>query len=368
MRTTKNIISSILAGLVNELKKVLPLYKESDPLDKTPEQAISVAVAPEIKQLERLGIEATKQGCPLTASSKRDSSIGSLEDWGNLFIERLPNQATGGRYKATFTGSGTAAAGTQYLEQDSGFVFILESEVSGAGEGIIQSVGNEGETLINVGTELFAQQNTGLDETITISEILTYPQDEETTEDYRADVVEAVRITPHGGAKGDYILWAKEADDIYKVFPYTEIDKGYLYLMQLRTDDNPTGEATLQNIEDVEDILVEKDIMASGEIIVQSVIVRTYDITVSGLTDSSKEDLIQPALDAYFEAKFPFISGTDDENTRTDRVTKAEILKTIYDAVFPASISDATIEVDGSEVNDEYLPQGNIGEAEVTVE
>jgi hypothetical protein len=366
MRSTKDIISSILAGIVNELKKVLPLFRESDPLDKTAEQGFAVAIAPEIKQLERLGTEAAKQGCPLTASSKRDSSIGSLEDWGNLMLERLPDPAVGGRYKATFTGTGTAAAGTQYINQDTGFVYILESNVSAAGDGIINSVGNEGESVLNVGDELYAQQNTGLDEIITINEILTYPEDEETTENYRNDVVEAFRITPHGGAKGDYILWAKEVSGVFKAFPYNSVNSAKLYIMMLRTDDNPDGTPTLDMIEAVEEKLVEKDVMASGEIIVESVTARTYAIEIQDLSDDLKKDAAEEALEDYFNAKYPYISGIDNENLRTDRITKAEILKEVYDAVFPASVSDVVITAGGSAVTDEYLPEGTIAKPEVT--
>lgn len=365
-RTTKNIISSILSSVVNELKKVLPLFKEADALDKTVEQGVSVAVGPEVKQLDRLGVEASKQGCPLTSSSKKDSSIGALEDWGYLYLERYPDKAVGGRYSATFTGTGGASAGTQYVEQDTGFVYILESDVVAAGEGIVQSVGNDGETLLNIGAELFSQQNTELDDVITISEILTYPEDSETTENYRTDVVERVRITPHGGSKGDYILWSKKIDGIYKAFPYTTVNKASVYLMQLRTDDNLTGVATTTQIEDVETALDSVDVMASGEIEVLSVVNRIYDIEIQGLTDTTKQSDAEEGLKDYFDAKFPFISGIDNENTRTDRVTKAEILQSIYTAIFPASFSDATIEVNGVEINDEYLPDGTIGTAAVT--
>ena len=366
MRTTKNIVSSILSSLVNELKKVMPLFKESDAFDKTVEQGISVAVAPEVKQLERLGIEATKQGCPLTASSKEDSSIGALEDFGNLYLEREPDKAVGGRYSATFTGIGGAPAGTQYVQQDTGFVFILESNVAAAGEGIIQSVGNDGETLLNIGIELFSQQTTELDEIITISEILTYPQDSETTENYRDEVVERVRVTPHGGSKGDYVRWLKEVDGIYKVFPYTLVNIASNYLMQLRTDANPTGAATTTQIESAYTALDVQDVMASGDIEVLSIVNRIYNIEIQGLTNTAKQAVAIAALKDYFDAKFPFISGIDNENTRTDRVTKAEILQTVYTAIFPDSLADCYIEVHGVEVNDEYLPNGTIGTAEVT--
>jgi uncharacterized phage protein gp47/JayE len=288
-----------------------------------------------------------------------------MEDWGQLMLERLPDKAVGGRYKAIFTGSGTAAAGTQYLEQNTGFVFILESEVLAAGEGIIQSVGNDGESVLSPGTELFSQQNTGLDQLITISEVLTYPEDSESAEDYQADILERFRITPHGGSKGDYILWAKTITGINKAFPYTWPHTASVYLMQSRTVGNPTGAATGTQIAAVEAKYISEDVMASGEIRVETVQNRVYDITVEGLTDMSKAALVLPALKEYFYAKFPFISGVDNENTRTDRVTKAEILQTIYNAVFPASFSDAIIEVSGSQINDEYLPEGTIGSPEV---
>jgi hypothetical protein len=119
-------------------------------------------------------------------------------------------------------------------------------------------------------------------------------------------------------------------------------------------------------LEDIEDLLITKDVMASGEISVLPVVVRTYAIEIQGLSDEEKESDAETALKDYFDEKYPFISGIDNENLRTDRVTKADILKTVYDAIYPASVTDVVITAGGSPVIDEYLPEGTIGEAEVT--
>lgn len=367
MRTTKQIIASIYAGIVNELKKVMPLFKESDPLDKTVEQGIAIAIGPELKQLERLGVETAKQGCPLTASSKRDSSIGSLEDWGYLKLNRLPDKPVGGRYSATFTGTGTASAGTQYINQETGFVYILESDVLTAGEGTIQSVGNDGETVLSAGTELYAQQNTGLDDIITISSILTYPEDEETTESYRADVVDAFRVTPRGGAVGDYRIWSLEISGVFKAFPYTLVPtEGIVYIMAPRTDINPYGTVTLAKKNEVLAYLKNKEPMTTGEVFVFGMNLPEYAVEVVGLSDVTKQSLVLPALKEYFADKYPFIDGIDNEDLRTDRVTKVDIFKAVYDAVYPAGITDVIIKRSGLTITDEYLPMGSIGVPSVT--
>jgi hypothetical protein len=196
---------------------------------------------------------------------------------------------------------------------------------------------------------------------------LTYPADEETTESYKSDVVDAFRVTPRGGAVGDYRIWSLEVSGIFKAFPYTLIPtEGIVYIMYPRTDINPYGSVTNAKKAEVLAYLQGKEPMTTGETSVLGMNLPQYDVEVVGLSDVTKQSLVLPALQIYFAAKYPFIDGIDNEDLRTDRVTKVDIFEAAYNAVKPAGITDVIVRRAGNVVTDEYLPMGSLGVPAVT--
>ena len=369
MSTTSEIKERIVNSIIHEIKKIDSSFEE-DVLRKSVEDGLSIAIAPEIKQLERGITEAAKQGCPLTASSRNDSSNGQLENWGKIKILRDPDPAVPGEYTITITGTGTVPAGTQYVDDLTGFVYLLQAEVICVvtAVGTVKSVGNAAETTKYPGTVLYSQTTIpGIDSEAVIAAIVTAPEPAEDSEDYREKTVESFSTTPRGGAAGDYRVWGLEVEGVFKVFPYTFIPtEGIVYIMAPRTDANPYGTADNALKAAVLNYLKLKEPMTTGELYVLSVKNPEYVVEVIGLSDVLKQPLVLPALQTYFSKKYPYIDGVDNEDLRTDRVTKADIFKVVYDAVYPAGVADITVTRSALEITDEFLPMGAIGVPSVT--
>jgi uncharacterized phage protein gp47/JayE len=370
MSTTAQIKDRIVNAIVHELKKIDSTF-ENDALDKSVEEAVATALAGQFKLVEKDIELASRQGCPLTADSKTQHSNGSLEDWGVVKIARQPNPATPGQYTITITGTGTVTAGTQYIDDVTEFVYVLQSDVicAGTGTGTVKAVGEGSETVLAVGSSLFAQQKfDGIEDEVIVATVAVEPVDAEDYEDYRDVIVGSFRTTPRGGAIGDYIVWALEVTGVFKVFPYVSSvpTEGLVYIQAPQTTLNPTGIADSTLLTAVKAYLTTKEPMTTGETSVYSVIERAYVVDVVGLTDSTKESAVETALEAYFAGKYPFIDGVDDETLRTDRVTLADIYSVVYGAIGTASVYNITLTANAVSVTDEYLPAGNVGAVTVT--
>jgi len=178
--TTKKIIERIANGIKHEIKKVDDSF-ENDPSGETVEDAIATATAPSLKLLEKLSDESALQGCPLTATSRNDSSIGQLENWGRVKLLRDPFAPVPGKYTITITGTGTVLAGTQYIDDITEFVYVLQADVvcTGTGTGTVQSVGTGIELVKTVGTKLYSQKRVaGISDEVVIASVslLRHPQ------------------------------------------------------------------------------------------------------------------------------------------------------------------------------------------------
>ena len=365
MSSTFQIKERIANSVIHELKKVDNTISR-DPLRKAVEDALSIAIAGEIKLMYKLLEEASRQGCPLTATSSLKSSIGQLENWGRVKLRRDPFPAVPGEYEIEITGTGTIPAGTAYVDDVTEFVYLLIEDVvvDGTATGTVRSVGEGVELVKEIGTTLFTQQRVlGVEDEVTITAILTEPEPAETPEEYLEKILQSFATTPRGGAKGDYIVWGLEVAGTFRIYPYTGVTPniGNIYVQSNRTEGNPNGIPDEDIVNAVFDYLEVREPMTTGELNVYPINIREYEIEVSGLTDPAKEDLVQPALEEFFRAKFPFISGIDDIDLRTDRITKAEIMKTVFDAVRPAGIADVTVRKSALVITDDTLEQGTIG-------
>lgn len=363
MTTTKKYIERVANSVKHEVKKVDGSF-ENDPAGSTVEDGFSTAIAPELKLLEKEIEEASKQGCPLTATSKKDSSIGQAENWGNVKLGRDPNPAIPAEYTITINGTGTYYAGHQFTDDSTNFVFLLQSDVVSAGSAIgnIKSVGVGVEIVKTVGTILYSQSKVDdLSEEVVIESVVTSPVEAETTAEYIDEVIKSFSNTPRGGAIGDYRVWGLTVAGTKRIFPYNRPASGVVYIQADINDSNEYGIPTQTIIDLVEAVFDANDPMNTGELQTKAVIQNPYETEVLGLSDSTKQALILPKLKEYFVKKFPFIDTLDNENLRTDLVLKSDIYKIVADAVYPASISGIVLRSNGIEINDEYLPQGSIG-------
>lgn len=372
MSTTKQIQDRIYAALVHELKKVDATYEESI-LEKSFEKAFSVAIAPEFKLSEILTQNAAKQGCPLTADSEQDSSIGQLENWGSVKINRRPTKATGGEYTIEFTGTGTVAAGSQLIDQRTEGVYVLQADVVcvGTGTGTIKSATPGTDFALSVSDVLVLQQDfINIDDDATILTIVTDPTDAEDTELYRNDVVGSFRTTPRGGAIGDYVVWGEAVSGIYKIYPYSGglIADIFIYAQTVKTDVDPIGAATAGQLALVRTAIEAAQPMTAGNLEIKAMLEYTYDVTITGLSvpagesDVSYKTSAENTIKNYFKNKEPFRLGVDSDVERADYISVFELGSDVTDAISPATFTSIamtrTISGTPTNINSEQLANG----------
>jgi uncharacterized phage protein gp47/JayE len=361
MSTTAEIFQRIYTSIVTEIQKIDTTFN-SDPLKKSVEVAISKALAPEFKLLELLNQNAAKQGNPLEAFSKEVSSIGSLESWGDVKLNRQPDPATGGTYDLTVTGNGTVTAGIQYVNQGTGFVYLVQTDtvIVGSGTVEVKSVGTGSDVALDVATELFSQTTiTGIDNPATVASETTAPTAGETVEEYREDIIQAFRNTPRGGARGDYVVWADEVAGVLKGYPYTGggLNQMTVYVQSIADPQGVTSQALL---DDVQDYVESVQPATAGALTVISTIPREYDVEITNITATGLDATIQAAIDSYFEDKRPFLDGIDLESERADRIVNSEVFAVVQNAILPASFDNLQISYNSVDVPFENLPDGNI--------
>ncbi len=363
MTTTKKYIERVANSTKHEIKKVDSSF-ENEPSGATTEDGLATAIGAELKILDKNIDEAGLQGCPSTATSKKDSSIGQAENWVKVKLGRDLDPAIPAEYTVTISGTGTYKAGTQFIDDTTDFVYLLQADVicAGVATGNVKSVGDGVEIVKTVGTILYSQVRVSdLEEEVEIASIVTNPVDAETIEEAIEETVTSFSNTPRGGAVGDYRVWGLSISGVKRVFPYNRPAAGVVYIQADITDSNEYGIPTTTLLDEVEDHFDTLEPMHTGVLQTFAMVQNAYEVTVSDLSDSTKEALILPELKAYFVEKFPFIDSLDDEELRTDLVLKSDVYKIVADAVYPASISGITLKSNGAAINDEYLPQGSIG-------
>jgi len=172
---------------------------------------------------------------PDTATSELNG--GTLERFGRIRLSRNPRPQTAGVFKIQVTGSIGAdlrANLTFKSNEDSlnaGKLYILDTLIilSSTSEEIeTRSIGGGIEFNLKIGDKLTVTEPVlGLDNTVEVVEIIEQPLSSEDIEDYRAEILRSYQIEPQGGSRGDYRLWADDAQGVRLVYPYTKnVDSG----------------------------------------------------------------------------------------------------------------------------------------------
>jgi len=365
MSTTNQIKNRIFTSISDEVKGIDPTFNEVS-TEKNVTNAFSKALAPEVKLMEQYTVDAARQGNPKEADSNKDSDIGSLQDWGIIKLNRVEDAPTAGTYELGLTGTGTVAAGTQYVNQDTGFVYLVQTEtiITTIGDVVVKSADFGLEVALDVGTELFSVQKIpGINNPGIVNVELIAPLAGEETEEYREDILQSFRITPRGGAKGDYVVWGDEIVGVRRVYPYSGPGLGDItqYVQEIKTVGNPQGEASPAIVTEVDDNATLKQPMtATLSLTTVSIIRKQYFVGINNLSDDDQKPLIQQIVDDYFDQKELFLDGVDIENEREDIISKAELMALVQSEIFPATIDDLDVSDTGGSIIIEALPEGSI--------
>ncbi len=209
--TTKEIRDRIVADIELKINQATPLFFKSFT------RVIAAALALVFTILYKYGQWAYKQIFTVTQGEE------SLELKGSQY-DVLRKPATASVISATATGDDLTVipAGQTFRGSVNGLVYSVNTAV-----GIITSsieveltcltAGANG-NLLTGDTLTILQPIPGLDNLITVIDVVTEGEDEESIGEYRARISSREKRQPQGGALVDFIAWAKEVPGVTRAF------------------------------------------------------------------------------------------------------------------------------------------------------
>lgn len=362
---------------------------------KTVEKAISESHAKELWNAGLLNEKIRRQNNPLTADSITKVPYGTLEEWGIAKIGRKPFVEGRGEYRVQFEGTGGIyEAGNSFINTNTGFSYTLKERVV-VNEGSGADRVNFSSTLnFNATNARFASSNeTGISEGVVISdiggipaalkpgnlisstqilaginnpslvtEVIVEPTESESITEYKEDVLQAYRISPRGGARGDYVLWAEEVSGVKRVYPYAGDNDDLLGAAWIVIESTiGDGIASPELIDAIIRKIDSKIALSDCGIVFESVIVSKFTVFIEGLYGIDPDDLntvqndILSTVENYFKSIKPFIDGVDRSTAKNDTLRRVELVSIIFD----------TVAIYGGIINDAYW---NISERDREVE
>lgn len=179
-----------------------------------------------------------------------------------------------------------------------------------------------------------------------VTAIQTEGEDEETTEQYRARILQRIAGQPQGGSAADYIRWACEVPGIVKAFAFrTDVGEVTVYPLEATT-----GAARVPAAGKLAEVLAYIDNTARrplcATVLAVAMTERTVDVTITTLSpsDAPTKAAIQAELERYLYAAYP--RQYPDEENPTHVISVAAIWAAILAA--GASAASVTMTVSGT--------------------
>ena len=300
---------------------------------------------------------------------------GTLGRFGRAFLNRSPFAAVQGIYVVQVSGQVGAVipAGQLFQSNDSatnpGRNFVLDTEktLSSITDTITLRALQAGtESQLNVGDLLTSTSPLlNVNDEVNVLSETQEPSPEETTENYRAAILRAIRQESQGGAATDYRVWANDAQNIRFVYPYTtsgqtsQIDL-YIEATQASSTDGkgtPTA-AQITNVTEVINFDPDTTLANRGRRPLLAVInylsVSPQDVVidVNGSTiGASNQTSIRTLLVQLIDDIRPFVDAADFEPNRNDRLSITQIIATIQGVLTGNEIfTGVTLTVGGNPV------------------
>lgn len=363
-------LTEIRTSIENDLRNRLGLTE--DELRKTVSAFASVQSA-QVKLLYLRLSDIQNNIFPDTADLAANG--GELERLGLIYLNRQPFAATAGVYNITVNGEdgSTLRSSLTFKSNDTskspGYLFILDAEyilVTPQTDIEIRALTSGLESVLDVGNELtITEPVLGVDQTVTISSIVTEARAAETTEAYRRAILDAIQLEPQGGSRTDYKLWAKDAQGVRDVYPYVKAGSaGFIeiYVEATVLDSIDSKGTPSQDLIDETEAVIEQDpddtkpVEERGRRPIQAfldmlpIVIEDVDIEIVDLNDSSQEekDKIQSALMDFLNDIRPFIDGADLARNKNDILYNAQVQATVSDSVASGNFfSNLIVSVNG---------------------
>jgi len=312
---------------------------------------------------------------------------GTLERFGIVKLGRLPFAATAGEYTVQVTGTigATMPFGTTFKSLDTSTspdkLFTLDTPLTFASATetcTLRALELGSDASLEVGDEL--QLTAPIANVDSFAEVLSVDvvaTAAETTEDYREKVLDAFRLEAHGGARGDYRLWAEDVAGVRRVYPYVLSGQAgtVTTYVEATVADSSDGygtppaamltevEAVFETDPDTSLPLNERSrrpLTATMEVL--SVDLIDVDITITGLSDSSFQTAIETAIEALLFDVRPYVAGVDAAaNANSGRLYESLVMSEVLDVIGgSATIDSLSMDVDGSPETVYDFTGGNI--------
>lgn len=352
--TTQEVADNIIAQLETTLAQTIPLLPKS--FTRVLAKSLAGLIVLLYKYAGFMFLQMFVAHATIDETVVNGKTIRPLVEWGRLFGVGDPVDATNAELDITVdvqNQTGSLAAGAQLLRADTGVLYLSTAAVlldaaqitvpvraasgqdgaSGAG-----AIGNlePGDVV----TFVNPLPNVARDAVVDVVTLLG--ADGETTEAYRARVLDRTQARPQGGAYADYRVWGGSVAGVANIFPYTgdpgEVD---VYVAATVTVLNPDGipdGALLTAVADA----IELDVgglannrPANAAVNTLAITRAEFDVTVTSLTGSNLGPLkasITDGLDEYLRRREPFIVGLS-VLPRGDRITQGSISGVVNDIV-----------------------------------
>lgn len=305
-----------------------------------------------------------------------ESTGGSLERFGRVFLGRERRAAVQGQYTVTVTGTIGAiiSAGTLFKSDDTatspGILFQLDVQktlVAASDTMTLRALTAGPDARLQAADTLTATSPLiNVDDQVTVATETVVPTAEETVDNYRQEAIRAVQLEPQGGAPSDYRLWADDVQAVRFVYPFaTSGQCGQIDLhIEANQADSTDGKgtpsaATLTDVEAVIDFDPDttRPLSERGRrpvnVTVNYLAVQPQDvvITVNGATniDTDTQAVILADLRTLINDVRPFVAGADLVANRNDVLSITAIITTIQNALSGnQSFSGVTVTIDGN--------------------
>jgi len=313
---------------------------------------------------------------------------GMLERYGRGYLNRNPFPDSIGVFKLSVTGvaGSVLRSDLTFKSNDdalnAGQVYVLDTEytLTGTADEIeVRSIGAGVLYNLSVGNNLtITEPVIGVDKTVTVSEVVTQPTAGETEELYRKAILNAIQIEPQGGSKGDYRIWAGDAQGVRLIYPYVrDGDSGTIDIyveatLIDSTDGKGTpGSAILNEVDAV--IKFDPDVTkptyqrsrkpAQVNLVVSAITLIPVDVTITGLNDDSAsvQTAIESSLKDFIYDVRPFIDGADLLRNKNDILYSGNVQGVVTSALLNGNFFNVLeLKVDGNIVTSYEFGLGNI--------
>lgn len=389
-KSYSNIVSEIFSAFVAAIRVFFPTY-DPDFGKKTPERGFAEGHGKELWNASLLNEKIRRQNNPLQADSDSDQSYGTLEQWGIAKIGRRPFIEGRGEYSVLFIGTGGIyEAGYNFVNSNTGFIYTLKDRVvvnegsegeritftselnfggdqsrfstsyeTGEAYGVVVSALGGLPAALKPGNQISSTQIlAGIDNPALITEVLVEPTEAESITEYRGDVLQAYRLPPRGGDRGDYVLWGEEVPGVRRISPYAGDNTGLLGAAWLIIESTiGDGSASDELIDAVRRKIDSKIAISDPGIVFESVTVTKRAVIIEGFFGVEEDDIndaknsILTTVENYFKSIRAFVDGVDRSTSKNDTLKRVELVAVALDAaaIYGGVISDAYWNIDERE-------------------